>query len=101
MSGLEQEVRRSKERIRAIVFMYLSYPFRHYRHSCSVTLKSQFLVVVDVQDMWEGWFKIEVIWGLEQRPTHAPTRIRFPSAVGYYWGMYRIFILLASLLLVI
>jgi hypothetical protein len=58
-------VRRSKERIRAIIFMHLSYPFRHYRQDCSVTLKSQFLVVVDVQDMWEGWFKIEVIWGLK------------------------------------
>jgi len=56
VSGLEQEVRRSKERIRAIVFIPLSYPFSHYRQDCSVTLKSQFLVVVDVQDMWEGWF---------------------------------------------
>ena len=36
--GLEQEVRMSKERIRAIIFMRLSYPFRHYMHSCSVAL---------------------------------------------------------------
>ena len=36
VSGLEQEVRRSKERIRAIVFTSPSYPFRHYRNSCSV-----------------------------------------------------------------
>jgi len=32
-------VRRSKERIRAIIFMYLSYPFRYYGQDCSVTLK--------------------------------------------------------------
>ena len=36
VSGLEQEVRRSKERMRAIIFTRLSYPFRHYRQDCSV-----------------------------------------------------------------
>ena len=35
---MEQEVRRSKERKKVIVFMRLSYPFRHYRHSSSVAL---------------------------------------------------------------
>ena len=39
VSGLEQEVRRNAAKIKkSIVFMRLSYPFRHYRHSCSVAL---------------------------------------------------------------
>ena len=41
VSGLEQEVRRSKERIRAIIFIFLSYPFRYYIHSCSVALDKE------------------------------------------------------------
>ena len=36
VSGLEQEVSRSKERIRVTIFTSLSYPVRHYRQDCSV-----------------------------------------------------------------
>ena len=36
VSGLEQEVRRSIERIRVTIFTSLSYPVRHYRQDFSV-----------------------------------------------------------------